>query len=130
MSNPSSEKNSVEKRISRVRKTISRTVQTAPYESLVIEDGIDEAVEWSSLAEYDKKNKNWETILIQRYKGFYDKVCTELGLSHKVAFFKNPSEETKVKYQKVREDSNKNPNSNVSPSLNLDDLDDLDTLGG
>jgi anthranilate/para-aminobenzoate synthase component II len=98
-------------RKSRIHKGIARTLNTAKYESIVIEDHIDEEIEWSTLEERDKKINNWETILITRYKQFHDRVMNELGLEHKVAYFKESE-----------------PDYRNEPGT-ANELDDLDGLG-
>lgn len=76
-------------RKSRIHKGIQRTLNTAKFESIVIQDFIEEDIEWSSLEERDRKVQNWETLLVNRFKQFHDQVMRELGLEHKVAYFKD-----------------------------------------
>ena len=105
-----------------IKKQIRRTLSTAQYETLVIEDGFEEVIEWSTVAERDSKLDAWDTILLQRFKKTHDRILDELGLSHKKAYFKNPSEETKSRYQSQKKLSEK------SDSVRGLDLDDLDTI--
>jgi len=104
------------KRRSIIKKAIRRTISTAAYETLVIEDGFEEEIEWSSLAERSKKIDNWTTVLLTQYKQSHDRILTELGFEHKKAFFKNPSATTQEKFQEVQSDK---------PELDLDDLDSI-----
>ncbi len=94
-------------RTSRIRKSIHRTLQTAQFESLVIEDSIDEEIEWTTMEERIRKEQNWTTVLLTRFKEFHDLVCTDLGLEHKKAYIK----QAKIEQQKQ--------------GLDLDDLDSI-----
>lgn len=109
------------KRTSTINKSIKRTLQTAAYESIVIEESIEETIEWSNLDERNKKENNWTTVLIDQFKRAHDKVMGELGLEEKKAYFKSTNAKTAEKYAK-------NANSTSSNSGNID-LDDLDELG-
>lgn len=82
-------------RSSTIRKSIRRTLNTAAYESIVIEESIEECISWSSLAEREQKENNWTTILISQYKASEKKVLSELGISEKKAHFGSVSETTK-----------------------------------
>ncbi len=112
-------------RTSVIKKQVRRTLTTAPFETLVIEDGFEEIIEWRTISERDKKIDNWDTILLQRFKKTHDRILDELGLSHKKAYFKNPSTETKAKYEKQKKVSEE-PDS--VRGLDLDDLDTLETI--
>lgn len=113
-------------RTSVITKAIKRTIQTAQYESLVIEHSIEETIEWSTPSERAKKMQNWETLLLQEFKLCHDRVLDGLGLCEKRAFFKNPSESTKAKYQPLIEAKK---SETVGSKLQGIDLDNLDTLG-
>jgi len=76
-------------RKSRIHKGIQRTLNTAKFESVVVQDYIEEDIEWRTLEERDRKISNWETLLLTRFKQFHDQVMKELGLEHKVAYFKD-----------------------------------------
>lgn len=105
-------------RKSLVNRAIKRTIQTAQYESLVIEVGIEEEIEWTTLSERQKKIDNWTTLLLQDFKQSSDRIITDLGFTHKKAYFNNPSEETKEKFKSIADAQERGL-----------DLDDLDTLG-
>lgn len=100
-------------RQSLIRKGISRTVQTAKFESIVIYDHIEEVVEWTTVQERQQKIRNWDTVLVNSYKQTYNDILNELGLSHKQAHFKDAPEKEPVVDDVIAE---------------LDELDDLDTL--
>lgn len=109
-------------RKSRIIRGIKRTLSTAQFETLVIEIGIDEEIEWTTPSERQKKIDNWNTLLIKDFKESSDRILQELGITHKKAYFKNPNQETMEKYKvQAKEDA-------VSRGLDLDDLDSLDTL--
>lgn len=109
-------------RTSVIKKKITRLLSTAQFENLVIEDGFEEVIEWRTISERDKKIENWDTILLQRFKKSHDRILDELGLSHKKAYFQDPTAETKAKYQKQKKASEE------PDSIRGLDLDDLDTL--
>jgi hypothetical protein len=98
-------------RKTRIRKGLQRTLNTERYQTLVIVNEIEEDIEWRTLAERDKKVKNWETLLIKNFKEFHDRALGELGLEHKQAYFK---------------DTNKTCGTPTPASTN--DLDSLDSL--
>ncbi len=114
--------NENKQRTSVIRKGLKRTLKTNEYESLVIEDAIEEIIEWTTLEERNKKADNWETILLQRFKVSHDKILDELGLAHKKAYFKNPSDATKKAFETVQS----KPRLQKASQANLDSL---DTLG-
>ena len=114
--------NEVKTRKSRITRGIKRTLSTAQYETLVIEIGFEEEIEWSSPSERQKKIDNWNTLLIKDFQQSSDRILQELGITHKKAYFKNPTPETMDKYKvQAKEDA-------VHRGLDLDDLDSLDTL--
>ena len=121
-------------RTSVITKSIKRTLLTAQFETLVIEDGIEEIIEWSDLNERNKKIDNWELILLQRFKMYHDKILEELGLQHKMAYFKNPNESTINKYKDkipiqqavMTTGPAHSPHLQQSPKVNLDALDVLE----
>ena len=109
-------------RKSKIIRGIKRTLSTAQFETLVIEIGFEEEIEWSTPSERQKKIDNWNTLLIRDFKQSSDRILQELGITHKKAYFKNPSQETMQKYKvQAKEDA-------LSRGLDLDDLDSLDTL--
>lgn len=103
-----------------IHRHLKRTLSTAQYETLVIEIGFEEEIEWKSLQERQKKLDNWNTLLLQDFKQSSDRILEELGITHKKAYFKNPTEETKAKYQKPAQEQTK--------VENLDELDSLDFI--
>lgn len=108
-------------RRSKIIRGIKRTLSTAQFETLVIEIGFEEEIEWSTPSERQKKIDNWNTLLIKDFKQSSDRVLQELGITHKKAYFKNLTPETMQKYKtQAKEES-------LERGL---DLDDLDTLEG
>ena len=109
-------------RKSKIVRGIKRTLSTAQFETLVIEIGFEEEIEWTTLSERQKKIDNWNALLIKDFKESSDRILQELGITHKKAYFKNPTSETIDKYKvQATEDT-------VDRGLDLDDLDALDTL--
>ena len=110
---PAVELQSQDPRVSIVKKSIQRTINTAKYEGIVIKEHIEERVEWTTLQEREKKIRNWTLLLIQQYKDTEKKVMKELELHEKKAHF--------VDYIK---------NKDNRPSRDSDSgLDELDELG-
>jgi hypothetical protein len=109
-------------RSSKITRGIKRTLSTAQFETLVIEIGFEEEIEWSTPSERQRKINNWNTILIKDFQESSDRILQELGITHKKAYFKNPSPETIEKYKThAKSDAS-------ARGLDLDDLDSLDTL--
>lgn len=105
----------VETRKGRIRMGVQRTLSTAKFESIVIHYEIDEEISWSSLAERQKKVKNWETVLLQEFQSSHDRILEELKLSHKKAYFVNHLD-------------NKDYRPEPGKPGDFDDLDELDPL--
>ena len=112
---PDTSEKSLPTRKSRIIKHLRRTIQTGQYESLVIENGIDEEIEWTTLDERRKKVANWESLLIENFKVFHDKACQELGVSHKCAYIKEPKTKSTGPAQ-------------TNSINNLEELDELDQI--
>jgi hypothetical protein len=94
-----------------IRKGLHREINTEKFQQLIIIDEIYEEFEWKTLAEREKKLRNWEAILLKNFKVFHDQALEELGLEHKKAFFKDKQ------------------GTVGAPSLNsVNDLDSLDSL--
>lgn len=106
-------------RKSKLVRGIRRTLSTAQFETLVIEVGIEEEIEWKTLNERQKKIDNWNTLLIKDFQQSSDRILEGLGLTHKKAYFKNPTQETIEKYSEQAKQS-------TPKALELDDL---DTIG-
>ena len=107
-------------RTSTIRKSIRRTLSTAQFETIVIEDSIEETITWNSLEERQTKEDNWTTVLITQFKQTHDKVLEELNLSEKKASFGKVARDSADRYTSQRAKANK---------PELDSLDALDTLG-
>jgi len=107
-------------RTSKITRGIRRTLSTGQFETLVIEVGFEEEIEWTSASERQKKIENWNTLLIKDFQQSSDRILQELGITHKKAYFKNPTQETIDKYKTQAEEDKR--------GLDLDDLDSLDTL--
>lgn len=97
-------------RSGRVQMFIHRTIQTEKYQSLVMGVHVDEQIQWTTLEDWFQKQKNWETVLIRRYKEMHDNVLEELGHSEKRAFIKD------------------GPDNTAGTEKGLAELDDLETL--
>ena len=96
-----------------VNMSIKRTIQTSRYHSLVMSCQVDEEIQWTSLDDWFQKQRNWESILIRRYKEMHDNILKELNMSEKQAYF-NDSSENKV--------------NKVNVEKGLSQLDNLKTL--
>ncbi len=105
-----------------ISKGLKRTINTAQFESLVIEHSIEETIEWSSLDERMTKERNWERILTDEFKKMHDRILTELGLVHKVAYFKSTTAETAERYKHANPAVRRNENK---PLVDVDALDDI-----
>lgn len=108
-------------RRSKISRGLKRTLKTAEYESLVIEVGFEEEIEWTTPSERQKKIDSWNTLLIRDFKQSSDRILQELGITHKKAYFKNPTLETMQKYHAPAKAEA------IERGLDLDDLDALET---
>lgn len=115
MSNDKVQAEEKEPRKGRIQLGIQRTLSTAKYESIVVHYTVDEEITWTSLAERQKKVKNWETVLIQEFQSAHDRILEELKLSHKKAYFVNHLDE-------------KDHRPEPGEAGDFDELDGLDTL--
>ncbi len=109
-------------RTSVIRKSIKRTLKTAQFETIVIEDSIEETITWRTLEDRQTKVDNWNTIQLMQFKQFHDMALEELGLSEKKAYFGKVASDSADRYkqQTVSAQSKKDK---------LEDLDALDSLG-
>jgi len=89
-----------EARKSRIRKSICRTIQTAKFESLVVEVSFDEDVEWTNTQERQRKSENIMKLLLKDFENSMQMAKEQLGLVENVAFVKDntqPSREEDLK---------------------------------
>ncbi len=110
----------------RITRGIKRTLSTGQFETLVIEISLDEEIEWSSISERQKKIDAWTTVLLQDFKESSDRILSELGITNKKAYFKNPTPATIEKYSHLAAEDEMPTKKVVERGL---DLDDLDTVG-
>jgi len=89
MSNGEIQPNTTRSRKGRVRIGIEREIQTSKFHQLVITCNIDEEIEWTSLEDWYQKRRNWDAILIRKYKEMRDQIMEELGFEEKVAYIKS-----------------------------------------
>jgi len=82
-----------EVRVGRIRKSIERIYNVAPYESLKVVVGIDEEIEWSTLAERQKKTKNWTKLLVKDFNETVEDVFKDQDVSEHKVFHKNATPE-------------------------------------
>lgn len=71
--------------VSKIKKSISRKISTAQFESLDIHLEIEENVEWDTPEERMEKTENYTKLLIVDFMKTLDKVATTLGVDKKVA---------------------------------------------
>jgi|TARA_Y100000310_G_scaffold240822_1_gene244716 hypothetical protein len=74
-----------------IKKTITRTINTAQYENLVLTVGFEESLKARSEADWDKKVKSLTQKLINEYLETESNVFSELQLKNKPAHIKKPS---------------------------------------
>jgi len=114
-------------RKSKIRKGISRTLSTAKFESIVIHTEIEEEIEWTSLEERQKKERNWEMLLVQDFKVLHDKILEDLNLSHKRAYFRDHLD-TDARPEVHSQVASAEDNNPTPVKHELDDLDGLDII--
>ena len=74
---------------SKIKKSISRKLSTANYETLDIHLEIEETIEWDTPAERMEKTENYTKLLIVDFMKTLDKVASTLGVDKKVAVINN-----------------------------------------
>lgn len=102
-------------RSSNIRIGISRTLNTAKYESIVINYEINENISWSNYNQRLSKLQNWETVFLNEFKEAHDRILKELNLSHKKAYFVHAEEKVDQRIE-------------PGEKHELDELADLDVL--
>jgi len=112
MKDNASKKEKTVERVSRIKKTIKRTVLTAAFENVIIENSIEEDITWTTFEERKEKVDNWTDVLIDDFRDTYEEIMSELGLTEKNA------------YSKIK--SNASPDG--KPDTTLDGIDDYDEL--
>lgn len=118
--------------VSRVRKALKRTLKTADFEGVVIEESIDEEVEWETLSERKKKLSNWNKILLDQFKETHDYALHELGpLCEHKAYKKKTgktvatSPQSKEVLMKQEEDEKRPPRIIDGASIDFDQLEEI-----
>lgn len=96
-----------------ISREIRRTIQTAPYESVVITEQLEEEVQWKTEEEFEAKSDALRKKLIEQFKITHDKELEQLGFAKLAKYTK-----------KFGSTEYKDP-----PKENLaDELDDYDTI--
>jgi hypothetical protein len=80
----------------RIAREIRRTIQTAPYETLVVTELQDEEIEWEKPAELKKKSEALLNRLIESFQTTHDTECVALGFA-KLARYKKKYGSTEYK---------------------------------
>ena len=109
------------KRKSHITIGLKRTLNTAQFETLVIELATEEDIEWSTPEERSTKLRNWQKLFVEEFKEAHERILDELKLAHKKAYFKSTTAETAKRYQQGAQET-------VNDAGPLDDLNDLDIL--
>ena len=78
-------------RKSKIRKSIERIWNIAPYESLKISVAFEEDVEWADLAQRNKKSANWTKLLIDDFNQTAQDVFRDQDVSEHKVFHKDSS---------------------------------------
>jgi len=73
-----------------IRKSLSRTINTAQYENIIIKCEIEVSEEVETQSDLFRLQKEVTQKLIDDYKNTQDKVMKELGLEEKHAFVEQP----------------------------------------
>lgn len=90
---------------SKIKKSITRKVSTAPYESVDIFLEIEETIEWDTPAERMEKTENYTKLLIVDFMKTLDKVANTLGVNKKVATV-NKTKDDKPQLQTNKKQNN------------------------
>jgi len=80
----------VDNRSSRIKKSIERIYNIAPYESLKIVVGIEEEIQWETLKERRRKSEDWTKILTDDFNKTVQDIFKDQNVSEKKVFIKSP----------------------------------------
>lgn len=90
-----------------IKKSITRKICTAPYETLDVHIEIEEEVEWDKMDERMKKTDAISKILLLDFTKTLNQVANELGVNKKVAQISNKNApKTQVSQDDVSINSN------------------------
>ena len=90
-----------------IKKSITRKISTAPYETLDVHVEIQEEVEWDKMDERMKKTDAISKILLIDFAKTLNQVAEELGVNKKVAQISNKNAQNpKVSQDNVTIDNN------------------------
>jgi hypothetical protein len=90
-----------------IKKSITRKICTAPYETLDVHIEIEEEVEWDKMDERMKKTDAISKILLLDFTKTLNQVANELGVNKKVAQISNKNaQKTQVSQDDVSINSN------------------------
>jgi len=79
------------KKKSIIKKSITRKLSTAQYETLDIHVEVEEEVEWETMEERMKKSENISKILVIDFVSTLTKSLEQMNLSKKLATINKPS---------------------------------------
>jgi len=92
-----------------IKKSITRKISTAPYETLDIHVEVTEEVEWEKMDDRMKKTDSISKILLIDFAKTLNQVALELGVNKNIAQVsgKNNAQKPQVSQDKVSINSNK-----------------------
>jgi len=70
-------------RVSKITKTVRRTLNVAPYENLDVSVSFEEEVTWENLKERQEKSNNMTKLLLKDYNKTLRDVCQNMGVQVK-----------------------------------------------
>ena len=104
-----------------IKKSISRKISTAPYETLDVHVEVEEEVEWEKMDERMKKTDAISKILLIDFVKTLNQVADELNLNKKIAQVSGKNNENNAQNAKVSQN-----NGTIN---NNEDEGDFDLLG-
>ncbi len=70
-------------RVSKITKTVRRTLNVAPYENVDVSVSFEEEVTWENLKERQEKSNNMTKLLLKDYNKTLRDVCQNMGVKIK-----------------------------------------------
>jgi len=70
-------------RVSKIVKTVRRTLNVAPYENLDVSVTFEEDITWEDLKERQEKSRNMTKLLLRDYNKTLRDVCVDMGIAVK-----------------------------------------------
>lgn len=111
-----------EKRTTKIRKGISRKIQTKQFESLEVSTSYEDSITWETIEERQQKIDNLTKLAYIDFDKTYQMVCDELKVSARSATAHLKEEDGTEKYASLPTDSDKSKKPSAQTDEELGDI--------